>query len=136
MWIEGEASLSSIKVVKISTGEVSMLVENLEDEPLDIDMDIVNGILYWITVNGRLKSYSALKTETICDFEDSPTLLTVFESFAYVVVQRNQSILRVDLLKPNGTCNQFTIIGVANLLVLYYLKHDIFLLTNKLHKWM
>lgn len=105
-----------IKVVSMSTREILLIVENFEDDPVDIDIDVVTGRLYWITANGRLQSYSKTKIETICEFKDSaPSSLSVFEVYAYVI--SNHSIVQVDLLKPEGTCHYFTVVGTSNLLV-------------------
>lgn len=90
-------------MVDVSTGEISVLVENLEDEPLDIDIDVVTGKLYWITINGKLQSYATAEIETIYEFKGSfPSAVTIFEVYAYIVFQRNHSIIRVDLMKPEG----------------------------------
>lgn len=100
-WIEGERNSTQIKVIELTTGETSVL-ENLQDEPLDIDIDAITGALYWTTVNGKLQSFSNTKIETIYEFDDLiPTSLTIFEVYAYVVIQRN--IIRINLLKPEGT---------------------------------
>ena len=77
-------------------------MENLEDEPLDIDVDIVTGRLYWITNSGKLQSHTTAQIETISEFGDSiPTSFTIFEVYAYIAFQRSHSVIRIDLLKPS-----------------------------------
>lgn len=99
-WIEGETNSTLIKVVNLTSGEISVLVENLMEEPLDIDIDTVTGALYWITVNGKLQSFST-SIETIYECDGlMPTSLAIFEVYAYIVIQR--SIIRINVLKPQG----------------------------------
>lgn len=93
-----------IKVVNRYTGDISKLVENLEDEPLDIDIDIVTGKLYWITSSGKLQSHTTAQIETISEFGDNivPSSFTIFEVSAYIAFQRSRNVIRIDLLKPES----------------------------------
>ena len=91
-------------MVKISTGNTSILLENLEDEPLDIDIDVITGMLYWITASGQLQTYSAMQIQTISEFRgyNIPTSFAVFEVYGYVAFLGHHSVVRIDLLKPQS----------------------------------
>lgn len=101
-WIESTNNSTLIKVVNLSTGEILLLVDNLSCGILDINIDSATGKLYWITMTGLLQSRMIDKIITIHKFEDFfPTSFTVFEVYAYVVLQ--QSIHRINILNPDGT---------------------------------